>query len=115
MSAVEKIIDMVDSSSKNDDPIIYRLNLLSRTLKTDDKAMQMINRIHSILSMRSTVPLEIAKIWEEAAVGLMGGLIASSSEKGWFLNSVTQHKIKYSVDSPDAKKMMHSKTGLGEE
>ena len=47
--SVDRILTMVDTSAKSTDPLVYKLNLLTRTMKTDDKVLIMVEKIHNIL------------------------------------------------------------------
>ena len=107
--STERTIDLVDSASKHDDARLYKLNLLARTLKTDSTAIIVINMIAKVLSLRSSLPPEITPILNELADEYMAGLAATASEHGWFLNSITQTKIRYMVNNPEAKKMINLK------
>ena len=107
MSAIERMIDLADTSSKSDDQLVYQLNLLAHLLRTDEKSMGMINQIHRLLSLRNSFLPEVAKIFEEHAEGLMAGLMASASKNGWFMNTLTMHRVKFFGDSPEAKKAMN--------
>ena len=102
--SVDRILTMVDTSAKSTDPLVYKLNLLTRTLKTDDKVLIMVEKIHNILNMRHTVPREFAEILEEEAEAFMSGLSASASKQGWFIDAVTNNHIPYSKD--DVKTIM---------
>ena len=111
MSAVERMMDMAETSCQNEDPLVYQLNLVTHQLRTDERAMSLIKQIHRILALRNSFPEPVAKIFEEKAEGLIGGLMATASKNGWFMNTLTMHRIKYSADSPEAKKMMHAREG----
>ena len=113
--SVERTVDLVDSASKNEDVRYYRLNLLARTLKTNDAAIMAINKIAKLLSLRYTLPPEITPILNEIVDEYMAGLAATSSEHGWFLNSITQTKIRYTVNNPEAKRMINLRRDTGGE
>ena len=105
--SMERAVDLVDSASKNDDVRYYWLNLLARTLKTDSAAILVIARVAKILSLRKALPPDIAAILSDIADEYMAGLAASSSDHGWFLNAITQTKIRYMVNNPEAKRMIN--------
>ena len=105
--SIERTVDLVDSASKNEDVRLYRLNLLARTLKSDDAAVMGINKIAKILSLRLTLPREITPILNEIVDEYMAALAATSSQHGWFLNSITQTRVRYEVNNPEAKRMIH--------
>ena len=94
----EKILDMVDTAAKSKDRLVYKLNLLTRTMKTDDKVLAMVEKIHNILNMRSAVPMEFAEILEEEAEAFMSGLSASASKNGWFVDAMTNYNVRHTDD-----------------
>lgn len=73
-------------------------------MKTDDKVLIMVEKIHNILNMRNTVPKEFAIILEEEAEAFMSGLSASASKNGWFVDSITNYNMR--SDSHDYKTIM---------
>ncbi len=100
----DRIIDLVDSASKNDDPELYKLNLLMRTIRGKPIDAEIASALIKLKGLIQNMPSEFASVWQNYYDSYFTALTALSSDQGWFIDTITTSKIKQEINSPLAKK-----------
>lgn len=103
MSA-DRVIDMVDSASKSDDADLYKLNLLMRTIRGKPLDSEIASHLIQLKGLIVRAPPPVAAVWQNYYDSYFAALSALASDGGWFIDTITTHKMKQEINSPYAKK-----------
>ena len=101
----DRIIELVNNSSKSQDELLYRFNLALRTIKGKPIDTDIVNRMWMLNDLIQQMPESLAIIFKNYFNSFLSALIVTSSENGWFIETMTTHKIKQQISgNPNAKK-----------
>jgi hypothetical protein len=103
--SVEKILELVDNSSKDSDPVMYKFNLLLRTLKGNRMMMEFVTELSQFYVWIHGQPTAMQEqIWIPHFKSFLQGLAVSSSENGWLMDIATQVRVNYRGNTAEARK-----------
>lgn len=103
--SVERVLDLADSAAKHQNPTLYKLNLLVRSLKANNTVDHLIiHNMVNLLGLCEHVPPVVQKVWFNHYDAFFSAMGLTSSEFGWFMNNVTTTKLKHEYNNPEAKK-----------
>ena len=103
--SVDKAIDLIDNSAKDKDPNIYKMNLLARTLKSNKMMPDFLDELMDFYGWIKTQNQKIQdEVWMPYFKSFVVAVESTSSESGWLLDIITQTRVKYSGNNPEARK-----------
>lgn len=101
----DRIIELVNNSAKSNDELLYRFNLVLRTIKGKPIDVDITNRMWMLIDLINCLPDDLAEVFKNYFNAFLSGLTVTSSENGWFIETMTTHKIKQNITgNPNAKK-----------
>ncbi|MDE2024974.1 MAG: hypothetical protein KGJ07_00595 [Patescibacteria group bacterium] len=104
--SIEGAIRLIDNSAKDSDETIYKMNLLARTLKSNKYMPEFLDELMDFYGwMQSQHPEMIAKVWMPKFKSFVVAVEATSSESGWLMDIITQVRVSYKGNNPEARKM----------
>lgn len=104
--SIESAVTLIDNSAKDHDPIVYKMNLLARTLKSNKLMPEFLDELMNFYGwMQGQHPEMIAKVWMPFFKSSVVAVESTSSESGWLMDIITQVRVKYTGNNPEARKM----------
>jgi len=101
----DRIIELVNNSAKSTDELLYRFNLVLRTIKGKPIDVDITNRMWMLMDLINRLPDDLANVFKNYFNAFLSGLVVTSSESGWFIETMTTHKINQKITgNPNAKK-----------
>lgn len=110
--SVEQAVTLIDNSAKDSDPMMYKMNLLARTLKSNNLMPEFLDELMDFYGWMKGQPKEMQdQVWMPYFKSFVVAVEGTSSEHGWLMDIITQVRVNYRGNNPEARRFSLLKGG----